>query len=245
MHRFTCNICGAACAVETLEREVPSCEVCGSNVRFRWIVHALSTELFGDSLPLTEFPTRKNIRGIGLSDPEPIAGVLAKRFDYRNTFFDRAPRFDIMQAAPEPEFDFVIASEVFEHVGPPVQTAFDNLRRILKPGGVSIFSTPYEAEGETIEHFPALFDWQLVLLATGPVLLNRTIDGKLETFDKLDFHGGPGSALEMRVFSEQGLLENCRAAGFAEIKTAEDHSPWGIAWEPWARGLVLRRGEDR
>ena len=121
MHHFTCNICNSAVTSETLEREAPSCPHCGSNVRFRWIVHALSTELFGESIPLPRLPNRKKIRGLGMSDPQPIADVLSKRFDYKNTCYHREPRFDIMEATARPEFDFVIASEVFEHVQQPVQ----------------------------------------------------------------------------------------------------------------------------
>ena len=239
---FACNICGSNCDAEKLERETPSCQNCGSNVRFRWIVHALSTALFGQSLPLNEFPERKDIRAIGLSDPEPIAAVLAQRFDYLNTTYHRRPRFDITDPKELDAFDFVIASEVFEHVASPIQRAFDNLHRILKPGGFAIFSTPTEPHGDTVEHFPSLFDWQLVQLTTGPVLLNRNRDGHLETYEDLHFHGGEGSTLEMRVFSEQGLLANCKAAGFHPIQQAEDFEPWGIRWEPWARGLILRKG---
>jgi SAM-dependent methyltransferase len=240
MHRFTCNICGAACAAETPARETPSCERCGSTVRFRWIVHALSTELFGESIPLHEFPVRKDIRGIGMSDPEPVAAVLARRFNYVNTSYHKRPRFDITNPTGDLDFDFVIASEVFEHVAPPVQSAFDNLRGILKPGGFAVFSTPNGPEGNTIEHFPGLFDWHVAPLATGPVLLNRTIDGKLETFEDLHFHGGAGMTLEMRVFSEGDLMQNCITAGFGDIGVAEDYPGWGIHWEPWARGLILR-----
>ena len=87
MHIFTCNICNSPCRAEILDREVPSCKRCGSNVRFRWIVHALSMELFGKSLPLTKFPKQRNVRGFGMSDPGQIADVLRKRFDYRNTYY--------------------------------------------------------------------------------------------------------------------------------------------------------------
>ena len=132
MQRFTCNICGAVCTAEKLERETPSCDGCGSNVRFRWIVHALSMGLFGESIPLRHFPVRREIRGIGLSDPRPIADALAYCLDYVNTSYHTRPRFDIKYPTGECGFDFVIASEVFEHVAPPVQRAFDNLRSILK-----------------------------------------------------------------------------------------------------------------
>ncbi len=178
MHIFTCNICTAPCRAETLEREESSCPQCGSNVRFRWIVHALSKKIFGESLPLARFPAQRELRGMGLSDPLCIAEVLARRFDYRNTCFDREPRFDIMAPLDtSAEFDFVVASEVFEHVRPPVQKAFDNLARLLRPGGFAVFSTPWESEGDTVEHFPNLYDWQLVKLRSGYVLLNRNVKG--------------------------------------------------------------------
>ncbi len=145
MHHFTCNICGSAASAELPDREASSCGNCGSNVRFRWIVHALSVGLFGESLPLAQFPARKRVRGLGMSDPQQIADVLSKRFDYKNTFYHREPRFDIMEGKGKAEFDFgafdfIVASEVFEHVQGPVQTAFDNLARLLKPGGFCAFS---------------------------------------------------------------------------------------------------------
>ena len=241
LHHFTCNICGSKCTAETLDREIPSCP-CGSNVRFRWVVHAVSMELFGQSLPLKKFPRSKHVRGLGLSDTLLFSNVFSKRFDYQNTCLDREPRFDIMipNAAPEGAYDFVIASEVFEHVPPPVQTAFDNLARLLKPNGIAVFSSPWESTGNSVEHFPDLHDWQVVALRSGYVLLNRTIDSRLETFDDLVFHGGPGNTLEMRVFAKDDLLENIRAAGL-QVDFAEDNPDWGIVWEPWSRGMVLRR----
>src|ERR1700722_4814661 len=174
MHEFICNICGTACQAESLDRELPSCGNCPSNVRFRWIVHALSVALFGQSIPLAEFPKRKEIRGLGMSDPHQISQVLSKRFDYQNTSYHQEPRLDIMNVTGEAEYDFIISSEVFEHVEPPVRTAFDNLARLLKPGGYAIFSTPWDTEGNTVEHFPNLHDWQLVSLKSGHVLVNRT-----------------------------------------------------------------------
>ena len=146
-----------------------------------------------------------------------------------------------MDRPQKAEYDFVISSEVFEHVVPPVQTAFDNLARLLKPGGLVVFSTPWETEGPNREHFPDLHDFEVVKLRSGYVLVNRTRDGYLQTFDDLKFHEGAGSTLEMRMFSHDGLLANCRAAGFSEVHVAEDYPEYGIVWVPWSRGLVLRR----
>src|SRR5271168_1351675 len=111
MHTFTCNICSSNCRAEALDRELPSCDKCGSNVRFRWIVHALSLEIFGESLRLKNFPARKSVHGLGLSDPPQIARVLSKRFDYSNTCFDRKPQFDVMAPPAGAQFDFIVASE--------------------------------------------------------------------------------------------------------------------------------------
>jgi SAM-dependent methyltransferase len=239
--RFTCNVCSSECRAETLDREIPSCK-CGSNVRFRWIVHALSTGLFGESLPLKKFPKDKNIRGVSLSDWGPIAKILAKRFDYQNTFLHREPRLDIMdlQSGADARYDFIVASEVLEHVPPPVQIAFDNLARLVKPSGFVVFSSPYESSGETVEHFPQLFDFQVLKFCSTYVLLNRTKDGRLEAFENLQFHNGPGNTLETRVFSIDGLSANCKAAGL-EMSLAEDHPEYGIVWDPWSKGIVLRR----
>jgi hypothetical protein len=113
---------------------------------------------------------------------------------------------------------------------------------MLSPGGFVVFSSPWESEGDTVEHFPNLHDWQLVQLQSGPVVVNRTAGGGLETYEDLNFHDGPGSTLEMRVFSKAGLLANFEAAGFARVSFAEDYPEFGIVWE-WSQGLVLRKKE--
>lgn len=99
-----------------------------------------------------------------MSDWQGYAWRLMHRLGYRNTFLDEEPRLDIR--APDPALlgtlDFIISSDVFEHVSPPVQLAFDNARRLLKPDGVMIFSVPYTVGGETLEHYPDLHDYRIV-----------------------------------------------------------------------------------
>ncbi len=241
LFRFTCNICNSKCAAETLDREIPSCRKCRSNVRFRWAAQTLSTELFGRVLPLKEFPRNRKIRGVGLSDWGPIAKILAKRFDYENTFFHRAPRLDIMNPpAGAGPYDFILATEVLEHVPPPVQRAFDNLAGLLKPDGFVVFSSPWESTGGTHEHFPELSEFEVMKFRGDYVLVNRTREGRLEAFENLVFHDGPGSTLETRVFSKDGLLANCKAAGFESVM-AENNPAHGIVWDDWSRGFVLRK----
>ena len=233
---FRCNICGTNNTVppELLERETRSCSGCGSSVRLRAVIHVLSAELFGRSLPLLEFPQRKDLVGAGMTDPDGYAAGLARKFSYTNTYSHQEPRLDI--TAPDPRwegaFDFLICSEVFEHVPPPVSRAFDNLRRLVKPGGgVVIFTVPYTKALRTVEHFPDLNEYNIAVEDGRHVLRNRTRDGREQAFDDLVFHGGPGETLEMRVFGEADLLREFRRAGFDEVKVhREPCAKYGIYW---------------
>ncbi|HKW80227.1 MAG TPA: class I SAM-dependent methyltransferase [Casimicrobiaceae bacterium] len=241
---FRCNVCGTACRVApvALSREVPSCLGCGSTVRMRTTIHLLTTELFGRSIALPDLPPLRDLIGIGLSDAPAYAGPLAAKLGYTNTFFHAMPRLDIA-AVPDDraaEADFIVASDVFEHVAPPVARAFANARRLLKPRGVMIFSVPYSLDADTVEHFPELHDWRLVETEGRWRLENRTTDGRDQVFTDLVFHGGPGTTLEMRLFSRAGLEREFAAAGFARMRVADQACPeFGIVWpEPWSVPMV-------
>ncbi len=229
---FTCNICGQSNIVEinTLQRDAKSCSKCQSSVRFRWIIHSLSTCLFGKSLLLENFPYLPSIKGIGLSD-EPLYSIeLAKRLGYLNTFYHCEPKLDIknLTANSPSSLDFIIASEVFEHIPYPVQPAFDNLNRLLKPGGVVLFSTPWRPRGYTVEHFANLYEWSIIDWHDSKILLNRTRSGALEAFSTFSFHGGAGDTLEMRLFSRPSLEENFRAAHLDVEFVSSSYLEYGI-----------------
>jgi SAM-dependent methyltransferase len=202
-------------------------------VRWRSIVHVLSLALFGQSLPLPDFPQRPDILGVGLSDWEGYAVPLASRLAYTNTYLHRSPRLDITTVDGDlrGRFDFAVASDVFEHVPPPVSVAFRNLRSLLRPGGVAVFSAPY-VKGDAHEHFPDLHRYELRGDAgSGWELHNTTASGETQVFHDLVFHGGPGSTLEMRVFSESALAAEFEAAGFRDVQVHSEQAPeWGILW---------------
>jgi SAM-dependent methyltransferase len=249
MMEFTCNLCGHANrrATGDLDRETPSCSSCGSNVRTRGLIHALSLELFGANLTLPDFPRVKSLRGIGTSDSRQYADRLAAKLDYRNTFHDREPRFDIANPGDEHsgKYDFLVSSEVFEHVLPPAGAAFQNAFRVLKPHGFLVFTVPYSLELSTAEHFPDLHEFGLATLGGRVHLINRTREGAVQVFDHLVFHrDGSGTALEMREFSESSLKQLLTAAGFETVRIySEDYPPFGIAHsEDCSLPIAARKG---
>lgn len=231
---FQCNLCGAhgSAAPERLgDREAATCQVCGSSLRHRALVAALQQRLWGEVRPLRTLRRDPRLAGLGMSDVHVYAQWLQRRVGYTNTFFHQAPRLDIQD--PDRDFlgrhDFVISSDVLEHVAPPVATAFGNLHGLLKPGGVLAFTVPYAPEGETREYFPELHAFRIEGEGRGRSLLNTTRDGRLEAFDDLCFHGGDGATLEMRIFALPDLLRQLAAAGFRDIQVHDQPQPqWGI-----------------
>lgn len=248
---FRCNLCGtqARSTLAGLARETPSCPRCGSTVRFRAIARLVVRELLGADAPLPALAPRRDLAGLGLSDAPCYAEALARVFDYRNTFFHAAPRLDITAIDPalRGRHDFVIASDVFEHVAPPVSRAFDNALALLKPGGVLVMTVPFALAPDTVEHYPDLDDWSLEKTNGAWRVVNRTADGRVQHFDAPVFHGGPGTTLEMRLFSRDALLRELDRAGFRDIRIADEpYLPFGIHWpEPWSVPIVaMAAGSD-
>src|SRR5690348_3930525 len=148
MFQFICNVCGATNRTKVFTREGSRCAGCDSSTRIRALIHTLSKELFGCSLPLPDFPRIKAVSGLGLSDQPGCASALADRFDYTNTYLNHSPRFDITEAHPHEygTYDFILSSEVFEHVKPPVERALEESAKLLKPHGVLCLTVPYGLE---------------------------------------------------------------------------------------------------
>jgi SAM-dependent methyltransferase len=105
-------------------------------------------------------------------------------------------RLDIRRdPSPLGELDFLIASEVFEHVEPPVEQAFANAARFLKPSGVLLLTVPWVWDGDRSAAIPELHDWRLEREESGFSILNRRPDGQVERFRDMAFDGSPGPSL--------------------------------------------------
>ena len=203
-------------------------------------------------MTVPSWPKRPGVVGLGVSNWSGFAKFLSKKLRYIDAQFDRQlypshPFLDITQ--PTANYlniaDFVICSEVLEHVPPPVEAAFSGLYRLLKPGGLLIFTVPYGFE-PTVEHFPDLHDWQLHDRSGTRVLINRTKSGTWEEFSDLCFHGGGASVLEMRIFGLDDLKSHLARAGFVDVEVMErDILTYGIrSVEPWGRPITARRPRD-
>ena len=245
---FTCNICNARNRSKStnLTRENSSCRHCGSTVRMRAIAALLSHELFGMVKPLVEFPFDKSITGIGMSDWDGYAVPLEQRLNYRNTFYHQEPFLDITDVPNEMSnsLDFVLSSDVFEHVLSPVYRAFENTHKLLRPGGVFVFTVPYTLDdSDTLEHFSPLNTFEIYMEDGEYLLRDISSDGKITLYRDLIFHGGPGETLEMRIFSKQSVLKELHNAGFEKIRIVDDNMPhWGIYWnDAWSLPIVARK----
>jgi len=234
---FVCNVCAAevtGCPDEIVDRDIPSCPKCYSTIRFRGVIHLLSLALYGRSLPLPSFPADKTITGLGLSDWERYAELLAEKFTYANTFFHTEPFLDVAKPIP-PELrssaDFLISTDVFEHVAPPIRNAFHGVFDLLRPGGHMILTAPFSRHVATLEHYPELHDYRIVQFGGDYVVLNRTADGEYVVHENPVFHGGPGATLEMRILCLNEIASDLKAAGF-EFELVEGNVPeWGIVYK--------------
>ena len=184
-------------------------------------------ELFGHSLILADFPRLKSVRGLGMSDKGCYASILEEKFDYRNTFYDREPRFDFSQphSGLSGTLDFVLSADVLEHVAPPVESTLMEVYRLLKPHGFLVATVPCSSGEMLREHFPDLDQYRILPLGGAPVLINRRRDGHLEVTDNLIFHEGFGATLEMRQFTVPALYEKLLASRFTDVRFFNENVP--------------------
>ena len=192
-------------------------------------------------MAVPDFPYRPDLVGIGLSDWAGYAAGLAARLSYTNTFYHQEPLLDIVDPPRERwgRCDFLISTDVFEHVPPPVERAFTGSFALLKPGGLLVLTVPFTDVPETVEHFPDLSIFKIVELGGEHVLVNRDAAGRHSVRAGLVFHGGPGDTLEMRVFSRAGTVRLLEQAGFGDIVVHGGAVPaWGIV-PPHHHGLPI------
>ena len=140
---------------------------------------------------------------------------------------------------------FQVASEVFEHIPSPVERAFSEAYKLLKPDGVLCLSVPFSLLESNIERFSGLSEFTVATLSGSPVLIHRTREGAIEVREDLIFHGGEGATLEMRIFSREELEKALYAAGFRGLSFQAVAEPrFGIEFDSaCSLPLVARKQE--
>lgn len=195
-------------------------------------MHAFTKDVLEIDRPLHEVVGVFDKTGMGLSDWSGYGSRLEKICTYKNTYFHREPMVDIC-APPSHELgkhDFLISSDVFEHVPPPPVKAFLGAAAVLKKGGKFLLSVPMNRRStQTIEHYPRLNKFTIGQVGNEYVVVNSLADGGIETYLHPRFHGGPGQTLEMRIFSDMHVRELLRLAGFsAPISYDKDVPEFGL-----------------
>jgi len=237
---FICNSCIRIRRIADgpRQREGLLCPNCGLNARQRSVLLAIQKIRLKKRMG-------RNFQLIGVSDGIPIYKVLTSKFNtnYKNFEYHIEPRLDItsVDSTLECTADIISCSEVLEHVQPPIEAAFTGLNLILKRGGFLVVSVPHRQKGHPhIEHFPVLTESQIDL-SGHPKLIGKTVSGEILEFDDLVFHGGAGSTLEYRVFSEDSLRCNLIASGFVNIELQKNYRIFGIVWAPWSRVWIAQK----
>lgn len=243
---FICNITGQTFDLNDDEKDRELACRFGFNSRFRALCYVFCKLFYSECKIINNLAKNKSLKGIGMSD-SGWSNIFEKKFNYINTFYHTSPYLDIYNnehIKNYNELDFIISSDVFEHIVPfpSLQHAFNNLFKMLKCGGNLIFSVPY-TNGEHKEHFPNLYDYKIEKNNNDEyVLYNTTIDNKIETFNNLCFHGGPGNVLEMRVFSKKSIISFLEKSGFIDIifyDITEDMNKYGIFWSNNDCSLII------
>lgn len=150
-----CNICSSDKGFSNNHqgslRENLVCKNCKSTSRDRAYIWSLGYALGEEDTPLSNWPEEKSIKLLETSGYRAHPQFLEKKFDYYNPKFADAPpgawndpkKYASVENLPYEKdfFDYVISSDVFEHVRRD-HIGFENIFNVLKPEGYFVLTVP-------------------------------------------------------------------------------------------------------
>lgn len=154
-----CSLCGwegLFRRTQPSERESLACGACRATLRYRGQATALLEHLGeGRFDTLAELVDAGVLAGLDIFEPGfvgPFRRLLGKARRYEQSFYDPdlpsgATRDgmscqDLMATSfADNSFDLIVTSDIFEHIRKPF-LGFAEMRRILRPGGVHVWSVP-------------------------------------------------------------------------------------------------------
>ena len=194
------------------------CENCGSTWRAQacWVT-LLQSLGYSTGTDVSAIATDLSRKGLGISDDWRLARVISQKFDYTNTYLHRFPKLDLREIPAEARnfFEFVICSDVLEHIDPPLQSAFQGLLQLLQEGGFAVVSVPLCDDEEAHEFYPDLKTWNV---KEGKVFWTD-VHGEEHVDRNPEFHGGEGQVLAFRRYSVQTITNTLLNAGFRHVST--------------------------
>ncbi len=161
-----CNICNTELKYDLVDsltideigkfREGLLCKECGSISRDRIMMWVLANTHSKTEI-LSNIPENKNIRILESTATRGHTKILDSKFEYINTIFNP----DVIKEGKDPRkfadfqklhfldnsFDYILASDVFEHVRLDDE-GYSEIFRTLKPGGYFLMTVPFTYELE-------------------------------------------------------------------------------------------------
>lgn len=185
-------------------REGFVCTNCSASSRHRAVVYTIGKCMGTAGISLALWSKNKAIRILESSGRGSYPMMLKDKFTYYNTEYHPDPsvtqhpskRYADFQhlAYCDNEFDYVIASDVFEHIRED-EKAFCEIYRILKPEGIFIMTVPYQ------------HNWEQTEIRIRP-------EGNHDEFLlPPEYHGGGGQTLSYRTYGRD-LLQRLKDYGF-------------------------------
>jgi SAM-dependent methyltransferase len=128
---------------DTEEAEI--CVRCGANLRYEMLAQFIRSE-FGDRL--------KSMNVMELDPSSPLRPILSEAASYIRTYYKPGAELGSVRAIDvaraeditrltlgDASLDLIVSSDVLEHV-PDLFRAFEESARVLKPGGMHLFTVP-------------------------------------------------------------------------------------------------------
>jgi len=157
-----CYVCGELSTFTRRHRSLRegfACPHCGATLRYRGQAEVLVGLIgLGPETCLQDFEETGALASLRIYEPGvsgPFRKLFAQSDEYVTSFFwDDVPPGTLRRGVPcqnleqltfdDDHFDIVITSDIMEHVRRPWR-AFQEIQRVLKPGGVHVFSIPMQS----------------------------------------------------------------------------------------------------
>jgi len=210
-----CKWCGRNTNLAT-DSEATVCDGCGLTWRATACLIAVLDGLgYSGSTIGKDIATDLSRVGLGIGDDWRLARCLYQIFRYTNTQLYSFPNLDLLNIpeSAKGQFEFVVCSDVLEHVHPPMSRATDGLFELLKPGGFAVVTVPLTNESAAAEFYPDLQRYE----EKDGIVTWVDKEGVERVDESPEFHGGEGLVLAFRIFSHDGLLVTLKDAGFTSV----------------------------